>query len=171
MWYSNVSKLRLCGLKKQEGTDLEFINYEFINHDLNSKEKNKIISDVKYKSNGMLSSIKGVTFIITNICLVGNNIRIYFKRIKHRVPKMLSLEQYTNCIEDGYILETIFKNRIKIVIENKADLIKELVEKIDKKEIDYIYYHSSIYKIDKYSKINTVGALLKENVKLVIDII
>ena len=74
MWYSNVSKLRLCGLKKQEGTDLEYINYEFINHDLNSKEKNKIISDVKYKSNGMLSSIKGVTFIITLLDIVYNYI-------------------------------------------------------------------------------------------------
>lgn len=171
MWYNNVSKLRSCGLKKQEGTDLEYINYEFIDHDLSSKEKNEIISNIRYKSNGLLSAIKGVTFIITNIYLVGDNVRIYFKRIKHRVPKMLSLEQYTNSREDGYILETILKNRIKIVIENKINLIKEIVEKIDKKEINYIYYHKNIYKIDKYSKINTVGALLKENIKLVIDII
>lgn len=147
MWYSKIKGLKYKGMKKEEGTDKEYLLFKFEDK-LNDESKHIIIKKILFKCYGMLTYNNKIRLMIDDYVLMKDDyIRIYFHRSPDRISKVFNL--------NFLISENFGKIKVLIscqhgfisvnVLDLNSSVCRDLYKLLDTDEIKNVYANDVYY--------------------------
>lgn len=169
MWYAKIKGLKYEGMKKEEGTNKEYLLFKFINI-TNEDSKHTIIKKRLFECYGMLTYNNKIRLMIDDYVLMKDNyIRIYFHRSPDRISKVFNLNFLIS--ENFGKIKVLISCRHGVISVNVIDLntfvCRDLYKLLDSDKIKNIYAN------DVYYEFTDIRILSIKNPfdKIVIDIV
>nr|DAN54507.1 MAG TPA: hypothetical protein [Caudoviricetes sp.] len=169
MWYSKIRGLKYEGMKKEEGTNKEYLLFKYINS-LDDELKHNIIKKRLFECCGMLTYNNKIRLMIDDYVLMKDDyIRIYFHRSPDRISKVFNLNFLIS--ENFGKVKVLISCRHGSISVNVIDLntfvCKDLYRLLDSDKIKNVYVN------DVYYEFTNIRILSINNPfdKIVIDMI